>query len=230
MGGLVRYRVTMRFHAMLWDLDGTLVDSLSDIAASVNAARASVGLPALAEALVRTYVGDGMTKLIERALPDTHRGRFDEVVRAFAEHYERHCLDATRPFAGVPETLEQLQNAGVKLAVLTNKPYAFTRTLLEGLRLAERFSVVVGGDSAPAKKPAPEPFRMALKQLGEADDGGGRTLVVGDGQPDIAGARACGLSVCAVTWGFTPAPVLRTLKPDFLVDRPEELLSVVNGA
>jgi len=219
----------MRFRTLLWDLDGTLVDSLSDIAASVNAARATVGLPALTEALVRTYVGDGMIKLIERALPDAQRHHFEAVVRAFAEHYERHCLDATRPFQNVPETLEQLQAAGVKLAVLTNKPQVFTHKLLDGLHLSAYFSAVVGGDSTPTKKPAPEPFRFAMRQLGEVDDGSGHTLVVGDAQPDIAGARACGLSVCAVTWGFTPAPVLRELKPDFLVDQTDELLRVVFG-
>ena len=221
-----RYDHRMRYRYLLFDLDGTLADTLRDIAASVNAARAGIDLPPLADAAVRGCIGDGLGMLIERTIPQAHR---TQATALFRTHYAAHLLDATRAYAGIPEVLAELRKAGVKIAVVTNKPQAFAGPILEGLGLASCGEVVLGGDSPHGKKPAPEPLRFALRALGwDAEaEGLSAALVIGDGRNDILGARNAGLAVCAVGWGFGTAAELRALGPDFLIEKPAELLELV---
>ncbi|MCW8130099.1 MAG: HAD-IA family hydrolase [Planctomycetota bacterium] len=215
----------MRYRTFLFDLDGTLVDSLQDIASGVNAARAGLGLEPLATETVRGFVGDGVTKLIERAVPEAAlRARAAELFRAY---YGAHLTDATRPYDGIVEVLEAIRAHGGRAAVVTNKPHAFAVPILEGLGLAGYFGAVLGGDSTPEKKPSPQPFQVALEQLGRPRDGSGETLVVGDGRNDILGAKAAGLPSCAVCWGFGSEDELRALGADYAARRPSELLERV---
>ena len=217
--------------AFIFDLDGTLVDSRADIAAAANVARATVGLPPMAEPSLRAYVGDGVMLLLRRALGHdlaaTAKGpgvlavddaRLPAAHAAYVDHYGRHLLDHTRPYAGVPELLRALR--GVPLMVATNKPGGFSATILAGLELAGHFRRVVGGDQVAARKPDPAHLRACLQGLSVESRA---VVVVGDSPNDILAARALGAVAVGCTWGLVPAAELRALEPDHLINAPLEL-------
>jgi phosphoglycolate phosphatase len=178
----------------VFDLDGTLVDSLDDLHASVNHALRSLGLPARSRAEVRGYVGEGARTLIERAVgPSEHL--VEPALAAWRAHYEAHCLDRTRPYPGIGA---MLAGARCPVAVLTNKPGALARRILDGLDLLPRFAAVVGGDEAP-RKPDPAGLLGILARVGAAP---AEAVLVGDSRHDVATARAAGVRMIAVTWGL----------------------------
>jgi phosphoglycolate phosphatase len=214
-----------RIRAVLFDLDGTLVDSTEDLAAAVNHARGAVGFgPAPLEA-IRRMIGDGMQVLLSRAVPDP--ARVPAAIEAFKPYYEAHLLDRTRPYAGVEAALAELRAAGVELAVVTNKPERFSRQILEALGLATLFSAVIGGDSVHGKKPDAGPFAAALRELGGRAPGAEDALMVGDGPNDILGARAARIRSCGVSWGIADADEVRALEPDYWIEQPGELARLV---
>jgi phosphoglycolate phosphatase len=200
----------------IFDLDGTLVDSVDDLAAAVNHGLAQVGLPPRTRDEVRSYVGNGARVLIERAVGD-HRDLLEPALHAWRAHYQEHLLDRTRPYPGVPEALAA---AGGTLAVLTNKPAPMARRILEGLGLSSRFAVVVGGGDAPPK-PDPAGALQILARLGArpAD-----AVLVGDSPVDAATARNAGLAFVAVTWGLVPRDELVRAGAVHLVDRASDLV------
>jgi phosphoglycolate phosphatase len=176
------------------DLDGTLLDTLDDLAYAVNAALAEVGLPPRSLAEVRTLVGGGARRLVERAVgPSAHL--VEPALEAWWREYEAHCLDRTRPYPGIPAVLA---GAGRALAVHTNKPGRLARKILGGVGLLDRFTAVLGGDEAP-KKPDPA---GTLELLARAGCAPADAVFVGDSKVDVATARAAGIRHVAVTWGF----------------------------
>jgi phosphoglycolate phosphatase len=208
---------------LVFDLDGTLVDSSHDIAAAVNAAFARVAPDTAAIPLqaVLSYVGEGARLLIERSLG--HAGLDlspDDVLPAYLECYAARLLDTTRLYPGVETALDQL--GGSTLAVLTNKPGDFSRVILEGLGVAPRFARIWGAGDVPSRKPDPEGL---LRLMAEAGALPGETWMVGDSATDVAAARAAGVRVAGVTWGFHPG-ALRAAGPDLLIDRPGDLASL----
>lgn len=216
--------------AFIFDLDGTLVDSRRDIAGAANVARAAVGLGPLAEPVLRAYVGDGVGLLLRRALGhEAGAGtlvaeddrRLAPALSAYLEHYAAHLLDHTRAYDGVREMLDRLPR--VPLAVATNKPGGFSREILAGLGLAERFRCVVGGDEAPARKPDPAHLRACLAGLDVAPRS---VVVVGDSRNDILAARSLGAVAVGCAWGLEPAATLRSLAPDHLLASPAELAAL----
>lgn len=182
------------------DLDGTLVDTLDDLALAVNAALADVGLPPRPLDDVRAFVGEGARRLVERAV-DPHLERVEPALEAWWRHYEAHLLDRTRPYPGIPAALA---GAGRVLAVHTNKPGRLARKILAGVGLLDRLAAVLGGDEAP-KKPDPTGTLELLARLGgtPAD-----AVFVGDSAVDVATARAAGVRHVAVTWGFATRAAL----------------------
>lgn len=217
----------MRLRYLLFDLDGTLVDSTADIAASVNAARAALGRSPLSIETVRAAIGDGLEVLLARLFPPEDIPRAAEVYRA---HYAAHLLDATRAYDGVEDVLERLQHAGCALGVVTNKPLRYSVAILEGLGLAPRFGAVVGGDGPEGRKPAAGPFRAALRMLGAGGgeaDVRGSALAVGDGRNDVLGARAAGIRVCGALYGIGSPDEMRALEPDFTIESVRELPALV---
>ncbi len=205
--------------ALLFDLDGTLVDSRADLAAGVNAARRAFGLAPLAVDVVTPMIGNGVAKLLERAMPGSPEETVAAAVREFTAFYEVHCCDETRAYPGMAEALGAL--AGLPLVVVSNKPARLSEKVLGGAGLRGFFRAVVGGDSTPAKKPDPAPVRRGLELAG-ARSGRGAVLV-GDGPADIAGGRAAGIATCAVGWGFTPLAALRAEGPDHEALAPADL-------
>ncbi len=203
---------------LVFDLDGTLVDSKVDLANSVTHALAKFGRPRLPNETVYAYVGNGATMLIRRAVGPDREAIFPEVLDAFLAHYRRHLLDTTRPYPGVAETL-QARDGEYEMAILTNKALDMTRTLLDGLGLSRHFVDVRGGDSFDNKKPHPE----GLLRIMEARGASAReTLMVGDSVNDVLAGKGAGVLTCGVTYGlgargFTEHP------PDFTVDRFPDL-------
>ncbi len=203
---------------LMFDFDGTLVDSRHDIAASTNYLLAARGLPPKEVDLIAGFIGDGIRTLLRKALEIDDHDEVEEAVRVFREHYWDHCLDETRDYPGVREGLEALR--GKRKAVVTNKAKRFADKILGELGLADHFVMVVGGEGPYAKKPSPEAFEAVLGSLGVE---GEKALVVGDSINDINGGRAAGCVTCAVTYGIGERSVLEAASPDMMIDSITEL-------
>ncbi len=197
------------------DLDGTLVDSLDDLLASVNHALAAVGLPPRSREEVHGFVGEGARVLLARAVAP-HEHLVEPALAAWWPHYEAHCLDHTRPYEGIPALLA---GAGRVLAVHTNKPGPLARKILAGLGLLPHLLAVVGGDEAP-RKPDPTGVRELMVRAGASP---GDTVFVGDSRVDLRTAAAAGVAFVGVTWGFGTRAQLVSEGATVLVDRVSEL-------
>ena len=180
---------------VIFDLDGTLVDSVGDLASAGNVARAAVGLARLGEADIARFVGDGVDRLIERLVPEAVKRIAAK--QAFERHYDVHCCDRTRPYPGVPELLDRLAAVGWTLAVATNKPLAFTRRILAAAGIAARFAEVRGGDGP--RKPDPGQLSDILRVTGGI---AARSWMVGDHHTDVRAGHAAGCRVLFCTWGL----------------------------
>ena len=216
-----------KIQLVIFDLDGTLIDSERDLAASVNAMLLNYGRKELPLEVIGTYIGDGAPMLIRRALGDPADGEFmQEALNYFLGHYREHKLDNPRAYDGIKEALQQIagaDGAGRRLAVLTNKPVRVSRDIVSGLGLADYFFQVYGGNSFETKKPDPLGANALMREAGA---GPGETVMVGDSQVDILTARNAGLWSVGVTYGFAPQ-TLEQVVPDVLVDTPAELGQVL---
>lgn len=205
---------------LIFDLDGTLIDSRLDLANAVNATRAHMGKEPLSNERVYSYVGNGAPVLIRRAMGDVAtEAELQEALEFFLEYYRDHDLDFTTLYPGVKETLDRLLAAGKKMAVLTNKPVRMSRHIVDGLGVAACFFQVYGGNSFEFKKPNPIGIEALMREAG-ADRA--RTLMVGDSYVDVQTARNAQVQCCGVTYGFQPES-LADPAPDILVDRMEQL-------
>ena len=211
---------------LVFDLDGTLIDSRLDLAHSVNAARLHLGLAPLDNALVVSYVGHGAPTLIRRALGEgASEADVQTALAFFLAYYREHALECTTLYPGVRESLERLHGAGKRLAVLTNKPAGISREILEGLGVGGLFFQIYGGDSFAVKKPDPTGIEALRK---EADVVRDKTMMVGDSSVDMETARNAGVRNCGVTYGLQPES-LANPAPDLLVDRMEQLADWILG-
>ena len=205
---------------LIFDLDGTLVDTKLDLARAVNATRSHMGMAPLENERVYSYVGNGAPLLIRRALGDqASEEQVEEALEFFLEYYREHYLDYTTLYPGVKESLDRLHAAGKRMAVLTNKPVRISQAIVDGLGVHDRFFQVYGGNSFDFKKPNPIGVEALRKEAGVSRD---RTLMVGDSSVDVQTARNAGIPCCGVTYGFQPE-TLADPAPDLLVDRMEEL-------
>lgn len=209
-----------RFEAVLFDLDGTLVETRQDIATAMNLALAARALRVLAVEQVARHVGRGARVLSARCLEEAGvvspgPDEVEALYLSFHAHYLAHLLDTTAVYPGVPGLCEGIARAGGRMAIVTNKPIEAAKRILIGLGLSSYFPVVLGGDSLPLRKPDPAPLLRAIDAIGA---GAGRALMVGDSQVDIDAARAAGIPVAAVAWGFSSRDDLAAASPDVLVD------------
>jgi phosphoglycolate phosphatase len=208
---------------LIFDLDGTLIDSQRDLADSVNATRVWMGLAPLTLETISSYVGDGAPTLIRRAFPGAPQAGLDRALVHFLEYYRDHMLDATTLYPGVREALDRFHHAGVPMAVLTNKPVRFSVQLVDGLGLDMHFFRIYGGNSFAEKKPHPRGIDALVAESGAARE---RTVMVGDSAIDIRTARNAGVQACGVSWGFQPE-TFRDAPPDFIIDHISELAARV---
>lgn len=209
---------------LIFDLDGTLVESELDLALSVNTVLDELGREPLPIHRIASYVGRGVNVLIERALgASATEEDVGKAVERFLEHYRDHMLDHTVPYPGVREALDALGHK--KLAVLTNKPVIFSRHMLAGLDLARHFAFIYGGNSFDQKKPDPV---GVLKLMNDLDVPPKATLIVGDSDTDVLTGRNAGVWTCGVTYGIG-SPSLEATPPDLLVENLRELPPLLNG-
>jgi len=209
-----------RMDLVIFDLDGTLIDSKKDLYCAVNATRAHCGMPPLESEIVYSYVGEGAPVLIRRTLgPGATDEQVADALSFFLAYYNDHMIDHTVLYPGVRETLDRLVAAGVKLAVLTNKPVRISRAIVEALGVGEHFHRIYGGNSFDQKKPHP----VGIETLrAECDAARERTMMVGDSSVDVRTARNAQVKACGVTYGFQPETLVAD-PPDLLVHRLEEL-------
>ncbi len=210
---------------VVFDLDGTLVDSRHDIAVAANGTLAALGLARLPEPTVVGFIGGGVRNLALRCLAaasDPERPRFEPeaFVERFMPIYAEHLLDFTRPYPGVLETLGALRAAGLVTAVVTNKPSAPARTIIDGLGLGP-FAMVVGGDSTPVRKPDPEPLLGVLRHVGATSE---EALYVGDMAIDVETAAAARTRFVGVTWGIGARADLEAAGATTFIERMTDLL------
>ena len=208
---------------LIFDLDGTLIDSKRDLADSVNAMRVHLGEPLLPDELVYSYVGNGAAVLVQRSLPGRDEEEIERGLRFFLEYYRDHMLDATTLYPGVREGLDKLLAADVKMAVLTNKPVRFSEHLIQGLGLERHFFRIYGGNSFEEKKPHPKGIELLME---ESAIGRRETIMVGDSAVDVMTARNAQVRACGVSWGFQPETFAQA-PPDFVIDDMNELVGMV---
>lgn len=203
---------------IIFDLDGTLIDSRKDIANSVNYTLKTIGLDPLEDRIITGYVGNGVRSLMEKILFPANSYLFDKGMSIFLDYYAEHLLDNTIFFPGVIETLNYF--ADKKMAVVTNKPENLSVKTLKGLGVYGYFEAVLGGDSLEKKKPSPEPILKVLKDLNIDKE---KAVMVGDGLQDIKAGKGAGIRTCAVTYGFTKTEELTKAEPTFIINSLHEL-------
>ena len=215
--------MNLRYRAVLFDLDGTLVDSYAALAEAVNFARRQHGLHDLSAARIRGFVGDGLETMLQRAFESdvVSRGARE----AFENRYDEICCAESKVLADVEETIAALHSDGVLMAVCTNKPTSFSRKILEFLGLARHFKAIVGPDLAGARKPEAEHL---LKTLESTDIPREDALFVGDMPIDVHAARNSGIAVAVVATGSSSSDQLRAAQPDHYLDRFSDLLKIVS--
>ncbi len=202
------------------DLDGTLIDTVPDLAAAANRMLSDLGRPAWDEAHYRTWIGNGVPRFVKRALTgemqsESESALFERGLALFRKHYGAAVADLSRPYPGVVAGLERLARAGFQLACITNKAEAFTLPLLRQLDLHKYFKLVLSGDSLPKQKPDPLPLTHACKHFGITPDHG---VLVGDSSNDVQAARAAGMPVICVTYGYNHGHDIRESHPDAVVE------------
>jgi phosphoglycolate phosphatase len=222
MGAGVTVRSRLRYEHVAFDLDGTLADTRADLAAATNHVLRSFGLAEIPPRSVYALVGEGARRLVERALGPERADRIDEGVRRFLEYYGAHLLDATTLYPGVADALAALADHGVVLSVLSNKPEAMSRTVLDGLGVHGRFRAIVGGDSLPTRKPDPAGLDSLRRLTGTSHDA---MLLVGDSPIDVATAANASIDFCGVAWGLDP-DALRAARPPCVIDSAAALVTL----
>lgn len=218
----------MSYTTFIFDLDGTLLDTLQDLADSVNYALRSHGMPEHSQDEIRRFVGNGVRLLMERAVPDgAANPQFDAVFATFRQYYMQHSLDTTRPYDGIPELIHELKQRGCRLAVVSNKMMAATQELIA--HFFPEIDVAIGENEAAGirKKPAPDTVLEALRQLTSLDPSeAGEVVYVGDSDVDIETAKNSGLPCISVLWGFRDRDFLTAHGATTFVETPHEILTL----
>lgn len=217
----------MRYCCLLFDLDGTLIDSRSDLTNSINLMLTELGLKNLPDEQVLSFIGEGIRLLVERSLRASQSGftddaQIDQALIVYRRHYGQHLLDQTRLYPEVAETLESF--AHLPKAVVTNKPYEFTLPILEGLNLSRHFAAVIGGDSLPERKPSALPLLEAARRC---DAKISDCLMVGDSFVDVLAGKTAGIATCGYVAGFRGRTELTEAGADYLIENFSELRRLV---
>ena len=209
---------------VVFDMDGTLIDSVGDIAAAINRMRASCGLTALTRDAVVGMVGSGARVLVAKATADAPGLDQDEAFRRYRHEYDTHLVDSTTLYPDVPEGLQSLRSAGFRLAVYTNKPHGSSLHILKQLHTEDLFSAVVGADSGFPLKPAPDALLHILRETGSDP---GRSWMVGDNWTDVESGHAAGLRTAFCSWGYG---VFHDVRPDVAAESFPALIRTITGA
>lgn len=216
---------SLRYRAVLFDLDGTLVDSYAALTEAVNHARRSEGLHDLSPARIRAFVGDGVERLLQRAFERTEIAR--STVDLFESRYDEVCCQESKVLADVEATLERLAALGVEMAVCTNKPTVFSKKILDFLELSRYFRAIVGPDLAGARKPEAQHLLVTLESVHCTPQD---ALFVGDMPVDVRAARNSGVDIAVVATGSSTREQLAEAEPDHFLERFSDLIKIVERA
>ncbi len=209
------------FELVIFDFDGTLIDSKYDIATSVNLTLKDMDLPIRSPEEIFTFVGDGVKRLLRLSVGEGNDARYEEALTIFREHYLAHCLDSTRLYAGLDTVLSALQDKAKALA--TNKSMEYTLRIVEGLGVRHAFSAIECPIDSSDLKPDPGMLLRILEQLEVAPE---QAVLVGDSTNDVRAAQAAGIRACAVGYGYGNRQKVLALGPDYYCEKPEDLLTV----
>ncbi len=209
-----------KIKGIIFDLDGTLIDSRKDLASSVNLTRKDFNLETLDFETIVSFIGNGTPKLVERSFRGTNIDP-GNALSIYKNHYSKHLADETYCYAGVIELLKKLQTLSVKCSIITNKHEAATREILKILKIENFFDIILGGDSFDSLKPSPEPLLFVAEKWNLQPE---EILMAGDNWTDIAAARNAGMKSVSVEYGFGN---LKDEKPDFKIEHPEDLLKLI---
>ena len=224
----------MKLHnkkVIIFDLDGTLINSAPDLALAVNHMLETLKREIFTQDTIHGWVGNGALVLVQRALSGDRMidktldaKLVDDALKIFLDFYAQNLCNATVPYENVPETLHAIKEAGYRLAIVTNKPFAFVEPILEGLGLDGLFEIILGGDSLAQKKPDPTPLLHVCKTLNLDIK---ECVMVGDSKNDILAANACDMQSVGVTYGYNYGEDIGVYKPDIIIDNFAELLEVL---
>lgn len=217
-------RPAFKSDLVIFDLDGTLIDSSRDIAWSANMVLHSMGYERLDMEVIKESIGWGVKNLLEKLMPEEAPESIESARLKFLDFYGGHLVVETTIYPGVVETLEYLRSSGKKMAIVTNKPHALSVAILDELKLKGYFGAVLGGDSLPNKKPHPEPVEKVLSLLGAAPSA---SVIVGDSPVDCEAGRSAGVGTVGVTYGFRGRRELECAGCDFILDSILELKACV---
>lgn len=216
----------MKYQLAIFDLDGTILDTLEDLTISLNVALEQSGYPKRSIEEVRCFVGNGIRKLMERGVPEgTPVSEIDRVHERFTVHYQAHCADHTKPYTGIPELLHALRETGIRTAVVSNKADYAVQELCEQY-FPGLFDVVVGERTGIARKPAPDSVQEVLRRIGISKE---HAVYIGDSDVDVATAKNAQMEELAVTWGFRSEAFLLEHGASVLVHTPQELEALLLG-
>lgn len=216
-----------QFDTVIFDLDGTLLNTLDDLADSVNFALGQYEFPCRKKDEVRCFVGNGVARLIELSIPDgLNNPNYEKCLLDFRNHYSKNMQNKTRAYKGIIEILEKLSKENYKLAIVSNKFDSAVKELNK-VYFEEYIKVAIGESANVAKKPAPDTVIKALNELGTTAD---KALYVGDSEVDVKTAKNSGVKCIGVTWGFRDREILEREGADYIIDKPKELLKIIDCA
>jgi len=210
---------------LIFDFDGTLIDSKDDIATSVNLTLGDLGLPLRLPEEIFSFVGDGVKRLLRLSVGEENLALYEKALRIFRRHYLSHCLDTTRFYPGMDRVIETL--SGVKKAIATNKSMEYTLAIVEGLGLRSHFAAIESPADSSELKPDPGMLLRILSTLKISPEG---AVLVGDSTNDVRAAKAAGIRACAVGYGYGDREKVTALEPDFYCEKPEELISLFGNS
>jgi phosphoglycolate phosphatase len=208
---------------IIFDLDGTLIDTSTDIAVSVNHALTMSGITEIDKQTIINYVGNGARNLFVNMLPGKTAAEIDALLRDYSVYYDNHLRDNTRLYPGVAETIDHYKTK--KKAVISNKSESFSKRILDGLKILDKFDLVLGAESVKKMKPDPLPVLTVMQMLNVPKE---KTVMIGDGVNDIKAGLAAGVHTCAVTYGFSNKNRIIELNPEHIVDKIQDIFTIIN--
>jgi len=209
------------FTFVIFDLDGTLVDTIADIHESLNSTLKHFGFPLLKPEMTKSYVGDGMRKLVERAVGAANFS--SEIEAYFRKIYSENIINKTKLFDGIPELLKELQNKQINSVVISNKSLALTEKIIKYFHMDETINEWYGGDSFKTKKPSPEPVLKAMEKYNIKKE---QALMIGDNHTDMLAGSSAGIKTCFCSYGYGS---IASSKPDYYVNKPKELIRIISN-
>ncbi len=213
-----------KYNVIIWDMDGTLLDTLDDLTGSVNAALTEFALPVRTRDEIRRFVGNGVLRLVERSVPEgRQQAQFEEIFSFFKNHYAKNCRNKTKPYDGLEKALPELKAHGFKMAIVSNKIDFAVKELAE-LYFGDTINIAIGDTEGKRNKPYPDMVFEAMKLLDAKTES---TVYIGDTEVDMATAENSGLDCISVSWGFRDKKELQSRGAKLIVDTPEELTGVL---